>query len=168
MTLDPGASVFQVGEVAWAIFCRDRLLATWLDRQVYELGENSPGRGHNRMLSAHDAVQLAIMVAMYRFGVSPRQARKVAAEVTVDFRDRGVNREDHTLLIQPYGSDPTGGPRKGDGDYFRVVEYLMDPGGEELAGNLGGREVWCTEVGAVLGAHVGPGMVAVCVAPRVT
>jgi DegV family protein with EDD domain len=37
--------------------------------------------------------------------------------------------------------------------------------GEELADNLGGREVWCTEVGAVLGAHVGPGMVAVCVAP---
>ncbi len=36
---------------------------------------------------------------------------------------------------------------------------------EELADNLGGREVWCTELGAVLGAHVGPGMVAVCVAP---
>jgi DegV family protein with EDD domain len=35
----------------------------------------------------------------------------------------------------------------------------------ELADNLGGREVWCTELGAVLGAHVGPGMVAVCVAP---
>jgi DegV family protein with EDD domain len=39
--------------------------------------------------------------------------------------------------------------------------------GEELADNLGGREVWCTEIGAVLGAHVGPGMVAVCVAPLV-
>jgi DegV family protein with EDD domain len=37
--------------------------------------------------------------------------------------------------------------------------------GEELADNLGGREVWRTEVGAVLGAPVGPGMVAVCVAP---
>jgi DegV family protein with EDD domain len=36
---------------------------------------------------------------------------------------------------------------------------------EELADNLAGRAVWCTEVGAVLGAHVGPGMVAVCVAP---
>lgn len=35
-----------------------------------------------------------------------------------------------------------------------------------LAGNLEGREVWCGELGAVLGAHVGPGMVAVCVAPR--
>jgi DegV family protein with EDD domain len=34
-----------------------------------------------------------------------------------------------------------------------------------LAGQLGGREVWCGELGAVLGAHVGPGMVAVCVAP---
>lgn len=35
-----------------------------------------------------------------------------------------------------------------------------------LAGNLEGREVWCGELGAVLGAHVGPGMLAVCVAPR--
>jgi DegV family protein with EDD domain len=38
---------------------------------------------------------------------------------------------------------------------------------ERLAGNLGQREVWCGELGAVLGAHVGPGMLAVCVAPRV-
>jgi len=37
---------------------------------------------------------------------------------------------------------------------------------ERLADQLGGREVWCTELGAVLGAHVGPGMLAVCVAPR--
>ncbi len=35
-----------------------------------------------------------------------------------------------------------------------------------LAANLDGREVWCGELGAVLGAHVGPGMVAACVAPR--
>ncbi|WP_457205899.1 DegV family protein [Nocardioides sp. P5_C9_2] len=35
-----------------------------------------------------------------------------------------------------------------------------------LADQLEGREVWCAELGAVLGAHVGPGMVAVCVAPR--
>jgi DegV family protein with EDD domain len=34
-----------------------------------------------------------------------------------------------------------------------------------LADNLGGREVGCAELGAVLGAHVGPGMLAVCVAP---
>jgi DegV family protein with EDD domain len=34
-----------------------------------------------------------------------------------------------------------------------------------LADNLDGREVWCGELGAVLGAHVGPGMLAVCVAP---
>ncbi|TGN64944.1 DegV family protein [Nocardioides eburneiflavus] len=37
---------------------------------------------------------------------------------------------------------------------------------ERLAGGLEGREVMCGELGAVLGAHVGPGMVAVCVAPR--
>jgi fatty acid-binding protein DegV len=36
---------------------------------------------------------------------------------------------------------------------------------ERLADNLDGREVWCGELGAVLGAHVGPGMLAVCVAP---
>lgn len=35
-----------------------------------------------------------------------------------------------------------------------------------LEDNLEGREVWCGELGAVLGAHVGPGMIAVCVAPR--
>jgi DegV family protein with EDD domain len=38
---------------------------------------------------------------------------------------------------------------------------------ERLADNLDGREVWCGELGAVLGAHVGPGMLAVCVAPLV-
>ena len=37
---------------------------------------------------------------------------------------------------------------------------------DRLADNLGGRDVWCGELGAVLGAHVGPGMLAVCVAPR--
>jgi len=37
---------------------------------------------------------------------------------------------------------------------------------ERLEGVLEGREVWCAEIGAALGAHVGPGMVAACVAPR--
>ena len=35
-----------------------------------------------------------------------------------------------------------------------------------LADGLAGRSVDCGELGAVLGAHVGPGMIAVCVAPR--
>ena len=43
---------------------------------------------------------------------------------------------------------------------------LADRLADRLADNLGGREVWCGELGAVLGAHVGPGMIAVCVAPR--
>jgi len=34
-----------------------------------------------------------------------------------------------------------------------------------LGPNLGDREVSCGELGAVIGAHVGPGMVAVCVSP---
>ena len=38
---------------------------------------------------------------------------------------------------------------------------------ERLCDGLGGREVMCGELGAVLGAHVGPGMVAVCVSPLV-
>ena len=37
---------------------------------------------------------------------------------------------------------------------------------DRLADNLGGRTVSVGEVGAVIGAHVGPGMVAVVVAPR--
>ncbi|MGA8255276.1 MAG: DegV family protein [Nocardioides sp.] len=46
------------------------------------------------------------------------------------------------------------------------AEQLAAGLAERLSTHLGGREVWCTEVGAVLGAHVGPGMIAVCVAPR--
>jgi DegV family protein with EDD domain len=38
---------------------------------------------------------------------------------------------------------------------------------ERLADNLEGRKPWCAEIGAAVGAHVGPGMVAVCVAPRI-
>lgn len=46
------------------------------------------------------------------------------------------------------------------------AEELAASLGERLAAGLDGREVMCGELGAVLGAHVGPGMVAVCVAPR--
>lgn len=46
------------------------------------------------------------------------------------------------------------------------AEELAGRIGERLADQLGGREVRCTELGAVLGAHVGPGMLAICVAPR--
>lgn len=43
---------------------------------------------------------------------------------------------------------------------------LADNLEKRLASNLEGRQLWCGEIGAVLGAHVGPGMIAVCVAPR--
>lgn len=46
------------------------------------------------------------------------------------------------------------------------ADQLAEKLTERLAENLEGREIWCGELGAVLGAHVGPGMVAVCVAPR--
>lgn len=44
---------------------------------------------------------------------------------------------------------------------------LRDELADRLAGQLSGRTAWFGELGAVLGAHVGPGMVAVCVAPLV-
>jgi DegV family protein with EDD domain len=63
----------------------------------------------------------------------------------------------------------------GDQEVDLCVSHLASPEraeqlaarlAERLAAGLDGREVWCGELGAVLGAHVGPGMVAVCVAPR--
>ncbi|MDQ4054830.1 MAG: DegV family protein [Actinomycetota bacterium] len=46
------------------------------------------------------------------------------------------------------------------------ADQLAERLGERLKDNLDGRELWCGELGAVLGAHVGPGMIAVCVALR--
>ena len=46
------------------------------------------------------------------------------------------------------------------------AESLAETLAERLADQLEGREVWCAQVGAVLGAHVGPGTIAVCVSPR--
>jgi DegV family protein with EDD domain len=63
----------------------------------------------------------------------------------------------------------------GDAQIDLCVAHLASPDragqlSQALAGrleqNLSGRDVWCAELGAVLGAHVGPGMLAVCVAPR--
>ena len=64
--------------------------------------------------------------------------------------------------------------RAGDRPVDVSVAHLADPGraGQladrlrgRLADNLEGRDLWCGELGAVLGAHVGPGMLAVCIAP---
>lgn len=46
------------------------------------------------------------------------------------------------------------------------AELLAEHLRERLAANLDGREVVVGEVGAVIGAHVGPGMVAAAVCPR--
>jgi DegV family protein with EDD domain len=46
------------------------------------------------------------------------------------------------------------------------AELLASNLGNRLATNLEGREIVVGEVGAVIGAHVGPGMVAVVVSPR--
>jgi len=65
----------------------------------------------------------------------------------------------------------------GDLDVDVCVSHLANPDRAadltarlttRLAANLHGRDVWCGELGAVLGAHVGPGMVAACVAPRLS
>ena len=62
-----------------------------------------------------------------------------------------------------------------DRDVDVCVAHLANPDraatlaerlGERLADGLDERDVWCGELGAVLGAHVGPGMIAVCVSPR--
>ena len=45
------------------------------------------------------------------------------------------------------------------------AQTLADRVKERLAENLGGREPWLFEVGGVVGAHVGPGMVAGALAP---
>jgi DegV family protein with EDD domain len=45
------------------------------------------------------------------------------------------------------------------------AEELTARIGDRLSGQLGGRPVRCVQLGAVLGAHVGPGMLAICVAP---
>ncbi|WP_244929179.1 DegV family protein [Nocardioides sp. W7] len=50
----------------------------------------------------------------------------------------------------------------------QLVERLAGRLAPNLAGPEGDRPIWCGELGAVLGAHVGPGMIAVCVAPRLT
>ena len=64
----------------------------------------------------------------------------------------------------------------GDGPADVCVSHLASPEragqlaerlNERLAEQLEDRPVWCGELGAVLGAHVGPGMIAVCVSPRV-
>jgi DegV family protein with EDD domain len=64
----------------------------------------------------------------------------------------------------------------GDGPVDVGVSHLASPDragqladrlNERLADQLEDRPVWCGELGAVLGAHVGPGMIAVCVSPRV-
>ena len=75
-------------------------------------------------------------------------------------------------------AEPTRGPGRRGGRRPGRRRLRLPPGqprpgrrarraaGTRLATNLDGRDVWCGELGAVLGAHVGPGMVAVCVAPR--
>ncbi len=68
------------------------------------------------------------------------------------------------LAVQAAGSDPVDVTVAHLASPDRAAQ-LQEKLAARLADNLGDREVGCAEVGAVLGAHVGPGMLAVCVAP---
>ena len=88
--------------------------------------------------------------------VSPREKVRTASRALARLAE---------LAVEAAGDDPVD----------VCVSHLANPEraaslaeqlGERLGGQLEGREVMCGELGAVLGAHVGPGMVAVCVSPR--
>jgi DegV family protein with EDD domain len=68
------------------------------------------------------------------------------------------------LAVQAAGSDPVEATvaHLASPDRARQLQQKLTT---RLKDNLEGREVGCGELGAVLGAHVGPGMLAVCVAP---
>ena len=90
---------------------------------------------------------------------------KVATLEKVRTASRALNRLE-TLVLEAAGGRPVDVAVSHLASHDRA-QQLAERLSEELTDNLEGREVWCTELGAVLGAHVGPGMVAVCVAPRV-
>jgi DegV family protein with EDD domain len=90
---------------------------------------------------------------------------KVATLEKVRTASRALNRLE-TLVLEAAGDRPVDVAVAHLASHDRA-QQLAERLTEELCDNLEGREVWCTEVGAVLGAHVGPGMVAVCVAPRI-
>jgi DegV family protein with EDD domain len=68
------------------------------------------------------------------------------------------------LAVQAAGSDPVDVTVAHLASPERAAQ-LQEKLAARLEDNLEDREVGCAELGAVLGAHVGPGMLAVCVAP---
>lgn len=101
---------------------------------------------------------------------------KVGPHERVRTASRALTRlEELAVEVAEAGSVGVPGESGTDGGVDVAVAHLASPDraeqlAERLAGRLGhrldGREVQVGEIGAVLGAHVGPGMVAVCVAPR--
>lgn len=69
------------------------------------------------------------------------------------------------LLVEAAGEQPIDVSISHLANPHRAAELAERLTGR-LAANLEGREVECTELGAVLGAHVGPGMVAGVLSPR--
>jgi DegV family protein with EDD domain len=89
---------------------------------------------------------------------------KVASLERVRTASRALARLEE-LAVQAAGDEPVDVSVAHLASPDRAAQLTTNLGGR-LEKNLEGREVWCGELGAVLGAHVGPGMLAVCVAPR--
>lgn len=111
-------------------------------------------------------IEDGVVASLERVRTSGRALARLAELAVAAGTDHGQDGEDRA----------DGGEGEASGGPVDVcVAHLANPAraealaatlAERLADRLEGREVWCGEVGAVLGAHVGPGMISVCVSPR--
>ena len=92
------------------------------------------------------------------------QDGRIASREKVRTAGRALNRLEE-LAVEAAGDRPVDVAVAHLANHERAA-LLAEHLGTRLSGNLEGREIACGEVGAVIGAHVGPGMVAVVVAPR--
>lgn len=93
---------------------------------------------------------------------------KVASLERVRTSARALGRLEE-LAVAAAGEDPVDvwvGHLANEERAGQLAERLRGRLAPNLADADGDRDLWCGELGAVLGAHVGPGMIAVCVAPR--
>lgn len=102
------------------------------------------------------ALSVKPLLAISEGRVAPRERVRTASRALARLAD---------LAVEAAGEQPVDVCVSHLANAERAAE-LASTLGERLAGGLEGREVMCGELGAVLGAHVGPGMVAVCVSPR--
>ena len=107
-----------------------------------------------------------------RAGTTTVSANQNDPEQQNQLIETAINDKVAGILLDPAGADEQArlagaehqrevGPHDRAGDLAARLQT-------RLTDNLHGRDVTCGELGAVLGAHVGPGMLAVCVAPLLT